>query len=291
MAKSNSEKTKRIILISLGGALAALVVYQFFFRSPDQRPRRVNSNSNSAVAVTTQSSPGLRQPVIKRGNTAAEQQAQLQTLLDDRTPLDLNSIKSGGSSEIGSRGSIFAYYVKPPEPVKSAPPPPIALQGLQPQSAIAGTPRKFTMNVFASPLPEDATIYFNGHPKPTKRVSDRQLSTEVEPAEYSAQVSINIDVKSKAEPEKFHSGALTFVAQALPDPPFRYIARLGNMSQPEANYGVLEMNASREIKRVRKGETVAGGWRIDSINTDSIDVTHTQYEIRKRVPLQEKAIR
>ncbi|HKS39597.1 MAG TPA: hypothetical protein VJX74_03210, partial [Blastocatellia bacterium] len=64
-------------------------------------------------------------------------------------------------------------------------------------------------------------------------------------------------------------------------PQFRYIGRLGENA-------VFELTATKEIKRLRRGDVVQGVWRIDSINDSGVELTHTQYEIKARVPLQEK---
>jgi hypothetical protein len=76
-----------------------------------------------------------------------------------------------------------------------------------------------------------------------------------------------------------------FTVQKAPDPPVTYIARLGKMSEPETNFGVFEIG--KEIKRLKRGDTVAGVWRVDAINSDSADFTNTQYDIRRKVLLRE----
>jgi hypothetical protein len=49
------------------------------------------------------------------------------------------------------------------------------------------------------------------------------------------------------------------------------------------------MNGTREVARVTRGGTVQGVWRIESITNDVVEVIHTQYEIKKRVAMQDKA--
>jgi hypothetical protein len=51
---------------------------------------------------------------------------------------------------------------------------------------------------------------------------------------------------------------------------------------------VFELNNTKEIKRGKVGDTIMGIWRIDAISADAVDVTNTQYDIRKRIPLQDK---
>ena len=290
--RRSKESIKRIALIGLGVALAGVVLYQVINSGPAPRPSR-NSNANAnrlaTVPISDSSSKQARQA---KPSTTAEQEAQWQALLADQSPLDLPGLKHPrGESKPGERGSVFAYYVEPQVPPKQPPPPPITLQGLQPPAAIAGTPRRITLMVFASKLPADASIFFNGAARATKRVSENQLSTDIEPSEYGTQGNITVEVRSLSDQKGLYSGPLQFTVQPAPEPQFRYIGRLGSLGQADTNYGVFEITANKEIKRAKRGDTVAAIWRIDSINADSVDLTNLQYEIKKRLPLQEKLAR
>jgi hypothetical protein len=139
------------------------------------------------------------------------------------------------------------------------------------------------VTVTGQKLPADPVIYFDGRAKATKRLNESQLTTVLEPGEYSSARSINIDVKSQSDPVKFYSNPISFTSQPAPEPQFRYIARLGE-------FAVFEISAAnKEYKRLTRGGIVQGVWRIDSITDTGVEVTHTQYEIKRRVPLQEKA--
>jgi hypothetical protein len=152
---------------------------------------------------------------------------------------------------------------------------------VQPPSAVAGTPRVITLTISGTKIPADAQLFFDGNPRQTKRVSDTQLSTELQPNEYAYPRSINIDVKSQSDPAHNNSNPIQFVVQPAPEPAFRYIGRLGEN-------GVFELNATKEVKRLRRGDVIQGVWRIDSISDTGVEVTNTQYEIKRRVPMQEK---
>ena len=109
----------------------------------------------------------------------------MQELLSDLTPLSLR-VPSAGPSAVGSRGSVFAYYVEPPPPPIPPPrPPPIQLVSVQPPTAVAGTPRKITLVVAGNKIPADGQILLDGSPRQTKRMGENQLSTEIGPGEYS----------------------------------------------------------------------------------------------------------
>jgi hypothetical protein len=293
MAKRSlsSEKTKRIFLASLGIVLVAVFVYQFFLRPSTPRPTRgpqAGTNPQTATQPLTASAPAV--PQVRKLGTAAQQEAALQQLLSDMTPLNLRLVSSGGSGsdKPGSRGNIFGYYVEPPKPPEPPPPPPpIQLAGLQPQSAVAGVPRAFTLVISGNKIPADAEILFDGSPRATKRVSDTQLSTEMAPSDYVFARNINIQVKSKRDPKE-NSNSIPFVVQAAPEPSFIYKGRLGPLNQPQYNYGVFEITSARETIRAKVGDTITGVWRVDAISADSVDLTHTQYAIKRRLPLQDK---
>jgi hypothetical protein len=286
MASSQSQKAKRqkIMLGIAGLALGSVLVYQFFLASPAPRRRSAASNSNSAAtsasttATTTRPATSAQQP--KPESDPQDPDAAFQAELANITPLETVNV-SIGSAAVGSRGNIFAFYVPPPPPLKKPdPPPPITLSFLQPQSVVAGTPRKFTLTITGKEIPADAQIFFRGSPKPTKRVSDTALSTEVAPEEYSQAGNITIDVKSQSDPKLF-SNPISFVIQASPEPPFKYVGRLGEQ-------GLFEITASKQLERAKVSETIQGVWRVDSLNDLQVEVTHTQYDIKKRIALQDK---
>jgi len=217
----------------------------------------------------------------------------MQALLSDLTPLNLRFASSGESKRAPSngepgRGNIFAYFVPPPTPPPKPPdPPPIQLVSLQPQTAVAGTPRTLTLVVTGNKIPADAHILIDGSPRVTKRLSETQLSTEISPGDYSLARGINVAVKSQSNPAE-NSNSIQFVVQPAPEPQFIYKGRLGTLGQPQYNYAVVEINSTKEIKRAKVGDTIMGIWRVDAISADGIDVTLIQYDIKRRVQLQDK---
>jgi hypothetical protein len=295
MAKRNpsSEKVKRILLAALGVALAGAVVYQFVLRGPESKPKRNPQPGATTGASSLPASAPAAQKTRQLG-VAAQQEAIMQALLSDVTPLNLKFASSGVSKrepdkrEPGSRGNIFAYFVEPPKPPPPPPPqPPIQLVSLQPQSAVAGTPRPLTLVITGNKIPADAHILIDGSPRVTKRLSENQLSTEISPGDYSLARGINVAVKSQSNPAE-NSNSIQFVVQAAPEPQFVYKGRLGTLGQPQYNYAVVELNSTKEIKRAKVGDTIMGIWRVDAISADGIDVTLTQYDIKRHVQLQDK---
>jgi hypothetical protein len=137
-------------------------------------------------------------------------------------------------------------------------------------------------------IPADAQILFDGAPRATKRLSDNQLSTEIAPGDYVSQRNINVGVRSQSDPKE-NSNTIPFVVQPGPEPQFIFKGRLGPLGQPQYNYAVFELPGGKEFARAKVGDTVTGVWRIDTIAADYVDLTHTQYEIKRRLPLQDKA--
>ena len=291
MAKGgSSEKIKRRLLIGLGALLGVVVVYRFFLSGPETRPKRpAQTNATAPSPTATAPAPVSGTPKAKPLGAAAQQEAMMQALLSDVTPLNLRYASIGErSSSPGKRDNIFAYYKEPPPPpIPPPPPPPVQLTSVQPQTAIAGTPKPLTLVITGNKIPADAQILLDNSPHPTKRLGETQLSTEIPAVDYSVPRTINIQVRSQSKPTE-NSNQIQFVAQAPPEPQFIYKGRLGSLNQPQTNYAVIELNSTKETKRVKVGETIMGIWRVDSILADRIDLTLIQYDIRKRIGLQEK---
>lgn len=284
MAKgTNAEQKKRMILVALGGLLVFVIIYQLFI-SPPSKPARKPSNSNTSVPtspVATAPQPGAGQ-AAKPAASGQQAEEMVAFLMQDLTPLDLRGSFRSGPVEVNKeRGDVFKFWIPPPpKPPDPVPPPPITLTGVTPASAVAGTPRKITLTIVGSTIPEDAQLLFDNSVKPAKRVNEHQIATELEPGEYAFQRSINISIKSASDVKMF-SNSISFNVQAAPEPQFRYIGRLGEQ-------GLFELATTKEIKRLSRGDSVMNQWRIDAITDQGVDVTLTQYDIKRRVPLTEK---
>src|SRR5437016_4092899 len=125
MAKrgTSSEKIKRMVLASLGVVLVVVFVYEMFLTGPTPKPKlnpQAGSSNGGTTLPPTASAPVV--PQKRPTGAAAEQEAQLQALLSDLTPLNPRIVLSGGSDKVGSRGNIFAFFVEPPP--QPTPPPP-----------------------------------------------------------------------------------------------------------------------------------------------------------------------
>jgi len=281
MAKaSSSEKNKKIILAVLLLGAVVIAVYNFNKKPEPRRP----SDRPSARAGAPPSQPNVPSSLPARPASTANQQEQLyQQMLADTSPLNFALISNkGGSARVGNRGNIFAFYVPPPvPPPPPPPPPPISLQVVQPQSAVAGTPRDIILTVTGQGFPPDAQILMDGRPKNTRRMNETTLATDVPASEYSFARNVTIEVKSQSDPVKIYSNAIPFVVQPAPEPAFKYIGRIGEN-------GLFEMGGTKEHVRKKRGELIQNVWRIDSITDQAVELTNTTYEIKKRLPMVEK---
>ena len=288
MAKQGStwERIKKPFAAVLFFGFVFIFIYNFFIAEDEPRRRPASqSNSNSRTSTQERSSVPVQtaRQVEAAASRASTQKEALEQELSDVTPLDLSIlVSSHGSPKTTARGNIFAYYVEPPKPPPPPPPPPpISLQYVQPPSVIATTPKAFTFTVTGQGFPPDPQIIMNGRVMQTKRVNPTTLSTEIQPSDYQSHGSISVEVRSQSDPTKWFSNQLALVVAAPPDPPFKYYGETGGNA-------LLEVGGSFAHKGYRRGDTIQGVWRIDSITKDMIEVTHLQLNIKKSVPKQEK---
>ena len=287
MASNNSswEKNKKRVLAGVGLLLVFAIVYSFFLSdSGPSRPARRAGNTNSGANAPPRSTtvPMQTQKQIDSASKPSNRKEEMEAELADLTPLDLAVHVAASPTAKTERGNIFAYYVEPPKPPPPPPPPPpITLQYVQPPSVIASTPKSFTLSVTGNGYPADAQILMNGRPRQTKRVNDTTLSTQVEQGDYMSQGSMAIEVRSQSDPSKMFSNQLALIVQPAPEPPFKYYGETGGNA-------LLEVGGVFEHKGYRRGDTIQGVWRIDSITKDMIEVTHLQLGIKKTVARQEK---
>lgn len=276
---SSKDSKKKMALAAILLMLAVVVVYQMA-QGPNSAPKLASPQSGQASSKPgTPAALTTADATQRRSANDQPKDIEIQQLLADITPLDIAAMMAAKGSS-GSGRNVFAYYVPPPPlPPKPEPPPPIALRFIQPQTAIAGTPKSFPLTVTGESFPEDAQIFLGGAAKPTKRLSPNQLTTEVAASDYRIVGTINVEVKSQSKPELF-SNPVGFTAQPAPEPPARFLGIMGDLA-------VIEVNArgGKDFMRLRRGEKIEGIWRIDSISENGIEVTDVRYDIRKRLPL------
>jgi len=282
MAKGSlwSEKNKKKFAIGAVAVCGLVIIYEFFIAgSPTPQPKTAGHMAAArptptpAVTPTPKSTP--------RADSNAAKESALQALLMDTSPLVFSGQKPPAGAQT-ERGNIFAYFVPPPPtPLPTPPPPPILVRNVQPSNVVAGTPRAVTLLVVGANFPPDAQIIYGGVPKPTKK-AEGSLATEIAPADYSFARNVSIEVKSQTKPAELYSNQVAFIIQAAPAIPFRMAGKIGDAV-------VLEFpgTPTKEYTRFRKGDMVMQFWRIDSIDSNGVDVTDTRYDIKKRVPFEE----
>jgi hypothetical protein len=282
MAKGNfwSEKNKKKVAVGAVGVCGLVIIYEFFIAGGSTPQPKTGGQAAAArpaptpaVTPTPKSTP--------RADSNASKEVALQALLSDTTPLLFSGQKPAAGAQT-ERGNIFAYFVPTPTPPPpTPPPPPILVRNVQPSNVVAGTPRAVTLLVMGDHFPPDAQIIYGGVPKPTRK-AEGSLAIEIAPADYSFARNVSIEVKSQTKPTEFYSNQVAFVIQAAPAVPFRMAGKIGDAV-------VLEFpgTPTKEYTRFRKGDMVMQFWRIDSIDSNGVDVTDTRYDIKKRVPFEE----
>src|SRR5262245_43194417 len=162
MSLKKSGQTKKFLLIGLLVLFLAVLVYQF--TGGTKTPRTSSpANSNAAPGRDASAPISTADQTARAASKHQRQNAELTQLLGDITPLNVTLLGLPGPVPEGKRGNIFNYYVPPPPPPpKPDPPPPIGLKFVQPQTAVAGTPKSFTLTVTGEGFPPDAQIIFGG---------------------------------------------------------------------------------------------------------------------------------
>ena len=105
---NSSEKIKRMALALLGVVLVVVFVYEVFLTGPAPGPKlhsQAGTTNGGTTLPPTASAPVV--PQKRPTGAAAEQEALVQAMLSDLTPLKFVS-NAGGKSEPGSRQNIFA---------------------------------------------------------------------------------------------------------------------------------------------------------------------------------------
>ena len=282
MAKGNlwSEKNKKKVAVGAVLVCGLVIIYEFFIAGGSTpQPKTAGQAAAARPAPTPAVTPTPKS--TPRADSNASKEAALQAILMDTSPLVFSGQKPPAGAQT-ERGNIFAYFVPPPPtPLPTPPPPPILVRNVQPSNVVAGTPRAVTLLVVGANFPPDAQIIYGGVPKPTKK-AEGSLATEIAPADYSFARNVSIEVKSQTKPAELYSNQVAFIIQAAPAIPFRMAGKIGDAV-------VLEFpgTPTKEYTRFRKGDMVMQFWRIDSIDSNGVDVTDTRYDIKKRVPFEE----
>lgn len=175
----------------------------------------------------------------------------------------------------GTGRNIFVYPPPPPPPTPRPmppqpppPPPPIFLSALSP-SGVFGRTSGFTMNVMGDKIPEDAQVFLEGRPYPTKFHSANKVDVQVPAEAIRNGGSLGVQVRSKSDANLF-SNSIGLIVQEPPLPPYRYV---GLVSNKRGMTAVLKSQADEsEVLNVVKGTKVGTHWRVVNITTTKIEI-------------------
>src|ERR1035437_4373439 len=283
--KTPTERNK-IIAAGVLGLFALIALYLAFGRSfiGGSTTVKVTSSPTPRPAVSTSST---------KGDTALpsrdEQNFTYQTTVVDYRP---------GSAYAPDPGrNIFEFYEPPPPcttcptPVKPmptpisatpTPTPPMVLAAINPQSAYAGSPRGFRLEVNGDRFTPDAQIYFNQTQMPTVFVSAQRLTADI-PANLIAQEGPR-QVIVQSRDGKSYSEQRMLNVQAPPKPTFQYI---GMISRARHNNDTAYFSDAAQPGPfgARLNDVVAGRFRVIDISPSSVLVEDVDLGFKHRLPI------
>ncbi|MDT5271407.1 MAG: hypothetical protein QOH49_3620 [Acidobacteriota bacterium] len=275
--KTPAERNKLIAAIAL--PILALVFVVNMLSGPSKPATTTNGNANS-------------RPVGRRPTTAQQQAPGPATAAADveGSTADVVPIVCCAEPFIGGDAgrNIFAFYVKPlppPTPVPTvveatpAPPPPIMLAGLMPQSVFART-AGFTLQLTGDKFSPGARVYVGGQELPTQYKSPQQLSANVSAALISSPGVRPVQVKTPDG--SLYSNEATLNVMQPPSPTYVFIGFLKRRSA-SANTAVLK-DAKGELYSVRQGDLVEGRFRVTDISERGVEVVDKDLNIKHTMP-------
>lgn len=280
-SKSSGERTKIYILCGLGGFLVLIVLWNVLGSSDRPTPPPAKKPETASKAAPQGAAPEDAQQVADVGDGE----------FGPLAPLPVFAVNGG---PVNPSRNIFAYPppppIKPPpaRPKETPPPPTIALGGVSPQTAIAGTSKPVQITLNGNLFPVDSKVYFGGQELQTQFVSRNVLRATIPSSAIASPRSVQVEVKSASQPSKLWSRQVSFQLQPSPDPgeTFTYTGRIGSQA-------VIGFRDDRKPKLVEVGETINGAvpWKILAINDKQVDLLDTRNEIRKTLNLTAKATR
>lgn len=285
--KTDSDRTKTIIAIALGGLALLSLLYAFggsFF-------------GGSSTNVTVSSSPTPK-PSPTNARNADNFRMPTQTEEDlayQSTPI-VYSATQHGAPDPGR--NIFAFYEPPPpcvglecptptprpiEPPTPEPTPPIFIAYVTPQSVYAGS-KSFRLDVHGDKFEPNTKIYYNGSEMPTSFVNGQRLSTEISANLIAGGGSGSILVRSPDG--KLYSNQVMLSVQPPPVPTFQYIGMIARQHANNDTAYYLEQG-KKDPATARLNDVIGGRFRLISIAAERIIVEDTSLGFKHPVNIQQ----
>lgn len=283
--KTDSDRTKTIIAIALGGLALLSLLYAFggsFF-----------GGSTTSVTVSTSPSP-KPSPARNADNFRIPTQSE-QDFVNQSNPIFYSRTRYGAPDP---GRNIFAFYEPPPPcrgldcptptPRPIAPPtpeptPPIFIAYVTPQSVYAGS-RSFRLDVYGDKFEPITKIYYNGNELPTSFVNAQRLSTEI-PANLIAGAG-SIFIVVRTPDGKLYSNQVSLNVQPPPVPTFQYIGMIQRQHANNDTAYYLEQG-QKDPETARLNDVIGGRFRLISISAERIIVEDTTLGFKHPVNIQQ----
>jgi hypothetical protein len=287
--KTDSDRTKTIIAIALGGLALLSLLYAFggsFFGGS-------TTNTTATASPTPKRSPS---PTTARNadNFRIPTQAE-QDLANTAIPINYSPTRHGAPDP---GRNIFAFYEPPkpcvglgcptptpkptPEPTPE-PTPPIFIAYVTPQSVYAGS-KSFRLDVHGDKFTEITKIYYNNSEMPTSFVNGQRLSTEI-PANLIAGAG-SFFIMVRTPNGVLFSNQVALNVQPPPVPTFQYIGMIARQHANNDTAYYLEQG-KKDPATARLNDVIGGRFRLISIAAERIIVEDTTLGFKHPVNIQQ----
>lgn len=270
--KTTAERNKTIAALALGVIALFFIVRMFFGSSSDETTTNTNTrrttNTNTRTTATT-------------ANALATDAPDPSLVVPQ--PVDYRPITPGIPS-VGR--NIFAYYVRPPAPVKKLPDapmlppptpeptPPLLVASLSPANVFART-GEFALQINGDKFTPQTRVYLDAQELPTKFINAQNLSTNVPPNFIASPGARQVVVRTPDN--QLYSNSATLNVSAPPTPDFTYV---GVMIRPRGNDTAMLKDKKGELISVQRGDLVGGRFRVSSISSREVEFTDQQLKIK-----------
>lgn len=286
--KTDSDRTKTIIAIALGGLALLSLLYAFggsFLGGS-------TANTTAAASPTPKPSPtSARNADNFRMPTQSEEDLAYQS-----TPI-VYSAAPHGAPDPGR--NIFAFYEpgppckpgidcpiptpKPETPMPTPIPPPIFIAYVTPQSVYAGS-KSFRLDVTGDKFSPITKIIYNGSELPTSFINEQKLSAEI-PANLIAGAGSG-SILVRTPDGVLFSNQVMLNIQPPPTPTFQYIGMIARQHANNDTAYYLEQG-QKAPETARLNDVIGGRFRLISIAAERIIVEDTTLGFKHPVNIQQ----
>lgn len=269
----NPAERKKLFAASVLGLVAIVFLWWTFFGFGGAKPVRTVPQTARDLTATTQ-------PV----KVASEKPEEIRSKISEQVkPIvfhPLAIVLPGGTR------NIFAFYEKPPAPTQAATPtptptptPPLLLATVNPSNVYART-GDFTLEVTGDKFTPQLKVSIDGRDAPTRYISPQQLSAVIPAALIATPGGRQVLVRSADS--KLYSNSLALNVSAPPTPNYTYVGILGTARYTDT--AILQDRSSREILNVRRGDLLAGRFRVTSISEREVVLIDQSLKIKHTLP-------